>query len=89
MGRGPRGGRAGRPRLIVGDHSIPLVAEILQLTHGHKDYVITMEADVADSFLSVLRRRPTADPGIGKIARIANAIGYELVLRPKLNGRFK
>ena len=86
MGRKARGGQAGRPKLIVGEHTIPLVREILQLTRGHKDYVITMEADIADSFLSTLRQRPLADPGVGKMARIADSIGYELVLRPKLKG---
>lgn len=76
--RNPRGRKKQRPEA---EHPVAIVAALMRLIDpAEKDYLITEKADLSRSYLSGLRHDHTRDPRISKIVKIADALGYEVVL---------
>ena len=61
-------------------HSVEIVDTFLLLTDGFKDELVCEHAGLSPSYLSNIRSYHTRDPGIGKIQRMLEYMGYKLII---------
>lgn len=69
-----------------GPHPVPIVQQLLDLCEGENEIALTKRAGVAPSYISMLRYH-SENPCVFHLGCLAEALGYELQLRKKDNGK--
>lgn len=65
-------------------HRIPIVQELVDMTYGHKDYMLHEAMGIGDtSYLTCLRTGRVRNPRIERVILLAGVLGYDIVLKKR------
>lgn len=73
----------GRKKLNRPPHSLPIVRDILDLCEGQKEAALCDRAGLSGAYISQLRARTVVNPSVFHLGCLAEALGYEIVLKEK------
>lgn len=73
----------GRKKLNGPPHPLPLVRDILDLCEGEKEVALCARAGLSGAYISQLRSRRLVNPSVFHLGCLAEALGYEIVLKEK------